>query len=130
MELSIQKELTGGQERNRLHRKTRNGAWLSAIPHHLNGTDSSQEELRDNIFLRYRLIPQDTPATFNGFGKRFLIEHTLSIPKGGLVMARHDDAAKEWGPLGDRALIPSTISYKPKTNSRSVQGERTGAGAR
>ena len=49
---------------------------------------------------------------------------------GGLVFARHDDAAKEWSALGSRALVPSAITYKPKINSRTVQGERTGAGAR
>ena len=41
-------------------------------------------------------------------------------------MARHDDAAKEWGALGARALVPSAITYEPKINSRTVQGERTG----
>ena len=55
---------TGGQEENLLHRATRNGAWLSAVPHRLNGTELSQEELRDNLCLRYGLIPQDIPATF------------------------------------------------------------------
>ena len=75
-------------------------------------------------------MPLDIPATCNGCGKRFSIEHALSCPKGGLVMARHDDAAKEWGVLGAPDLVPSTITYKPKINSRTVQGERTGAGAR
>ena len=42
----------------------------------------------------------------------------------------HADAAKEWGALGARALVPSAITYEPKINSRTVQGERTGAGAR
>ena len=27
------------------------------------------------------------------------------------------------------ALVPSAITYEPKINSRTVQGERTGAGA-
>ena len=45
-------------------------------------------------------------------------------------MARHDDAAKDWGDLGARDLIPSAISYKLKINSKTVQGERTGAGTR
>ena len=36
----------------------------------------------------------------------------------------------EWGALGARALVPSAITYEPKINSRTVQGERTGAGAR
>ena len=45
-------------------------------------------------------------------------------------MVRHDDAAKEWGTLGSRALVPSAINYEPKINSRTVQGERTEARAR
>ena len=71
---------------------------------------------------------QDIPAACDGLGKKFLIGHALSCPKGGLVMARHDDAAKDWGALGSRALVPSAITYEPKINSRTVQGERTGAG--
>ena len=55
--------------------------------------------------------------------------HALSLPKWGLVIARNDDAAKEWGALGARALVPSAITYEPKINSRTVQGGRTGAGA-
>ena len=75
-------------------------------------------------------MPQDTPATCNGCGKRFLIEHALSCSKGGLVLARHDDAENEWCALGSRSLVPSAITNKPKISSRTVQGERTGAGAR
>ena len=75
-------------------------------------------------------MPQDIPATCDGCGKMFLINQARAYPKGGLVMAHHDDAAKEWGALRARALVPSTITYKPKINSRTVQGERTGAGAR
>ena len=33
-------------------------------------------------------------------------------------------------PFGSRALVPSAITYKPKINSRTVQGERTRAGER
>ena len=68
--------------------------------------------------------------TFNGCGKKLSIDHALSCPKGGLVIARHDDAAKEWGTLGARSLVPSYITYKTNINSRTVQGERTGTGAR
>ena len=68
--------------------------------------------------------------TFNGCGKKFSIEHALSFPKGGLVLAWHGYAANEWDSLGARALVPSAITYEPKINSRTVQGERTGAGAR
>ena len=75
-------------------------------------------------------MPQDIPSTCDSCGKKFLIEHTLSYPKGGLVLARHDDAVKDWGVLGSRALVPSAITYKPNFNSRTVQGERTRVGAR
>ena len=90
---------------------TRNGALLSAVPHLLNGRDLSWEEFRDNLRLEYGLMPQDIPATYNGCGKKFSIEHALSCPKGGLFLARKNDAAKEWGALGYRSLIPSAITY-------------------
>ena len=77
-ELARQNELVGGQERNRLHRETRNGVWLSAVPHRLNVTELSREEFRDNLCLRYGLTPQKFPATCDGCGKRFSIENNLS----------------------------------------------------
>ena len=76
------------------------------------------------------MMPQDIPATCDGCGKKLSIKHGLSCPKCGLVMERLDDAAKEWGALGARALVPSSITYEPKINSRKVQGERTGEGSR
>ena len=106
-EIIKRQEQAGCQEKKRLHRATRNGAWLSAVPHHLNGTKLSREEFRDNLCLRYGLMPQYIPTTCDGCGKKFSIEHSLSCPKGGLVLARHDDAAKEWGALGAQALVPS-----------------------
>ena len=42
---------------------------------------------------------------------------------------RHNDTTKEWGTLRARTLIPSAITYESKNNSRTVQGERSGAGA-
>ena len=74
-------------------------------------------------------MSQDIPATCNGCGRKFSIDHALSCPKDGLVLARHDNAAKEWVTLGARDLFPSAITYEPKINSRIVQGERTRAGA-
>ena len=77
----------------------------------------------------YGLMPQDIPATCDGCSKKLSIEHALSFQKGGLVLARLDESAKEWGALGARSLVPSNIIYEPKINSSTVQGERTGAGA-
>ena len=91
-ELARRKEIACGQEKNRLRRETRNGACISAVPHRLNGTELSQEEFRDNLCLRYGLRPQDIPETCDGCGQRLFIDHTLSCPKGGLVLSCHDDA--------------------------------------
>ena len=77
-EVARPKELSGGQERNRLQRSTRNGAWLSSVPHHLNSTELSQEGFRDNLCLRYGLMPQDIQATSDGCVKKLSIEHALS----------------------------------------------------
>ena len=43
-DLARRNQLAGGQERNYLHKATRNGTWLSAVPHHINGTEFSWEE--------------------------------------------------------------------------------------
>ena len=75
-------------------------------------------------------MPQDIPVTCDGLGKKLSTKHALSCPKCGLVLARHDDAAKEWGSLGARSLVPITITYEHKSNSRTVQGGRTRNGAR
>ena len=121
-ELSRGKELAGGKKMNRLHRATSNGSWLIAVPHRINGTELSREEFRDNLRLRYGLMPQDISATCDGCGKNFSVEHSLSCPKVGLVLSRNDDAAKEWGALVSQALVPSAITYESKINSRTVQG--------
>ena len=71
------------------------------------------------------MMPQDIPVTCDGCGKKFSIEHALSFQKVGIVLARHDDSAKEWGALGSWALVTSAITYKPKINSRRAQGDST-----
>ena len=42
-DLDRRKDIAGGQYRNRLHRATSNGAWISAVPHRLNGMQLSWE---------------------------------------------------------------------------------------
>ena len=49
------------------------------------------------------------------------------MPKGGgLILARHDDVAKEWVALGARALVPSAITYEPKSIVKQCRGRGTG----
>ena len=115
------KELAGAQESNCLHRATMLGVWLSALPHRLNITQLSWEEFRDNIRLRYGLMPQDIPATCNGCGKKLSIEHVLLCPTGGLVQAQNDDASKEWGALEAHDALPISVC-KVNHNHRKLEG--------
>ena len=90
----IQKELADEAGLNCLQQEMENGAWLTAIPHHLNGTELSREELQDNIIIRYVILSLHLPTDCDGCGKNFLMTHTLLFPKGGLVQAWHKDSAK------------------------------------
>ena len=101
-ELARQKELAGGQERNRLHRATSKWSWLSAIPHRLKGTALSREESWDNLHLRYGMMPQDIPVTYDGCGKKFLFENALSClnwgPCSGAAQLRCKGMGHPWRP--------------------------------
>ena len=66
----------------------------------------SWEEFQDNLRFRYGLMSQDICVTCDGCGKKFSIEHALSCPKKGLVLAQHNATEKEWGALGALALVP------------------------
>ena len=112
---------------NLLRQATENGVWLTAIPLRLNGTELPWEEFQDNVPLRYGIVPLNLPIYCDVCGKKFLVPHSLSCPKGGLVLERHNDATKEWSTLFSQAINPSDISYGPKINSKTVQGERNGA---
>ena len=79
------------------------------MPHCLNIKEFSQEKLRDNLYLRYGLMPQDTHMTCNGFNNNLFIYHAISYPRGDLVLVRHDKAASECGALGAQPLTSSSI---------------------
>ena len=55
-----------------------------------------------------------------------MINHALSCPKGGLVLARHDYDVNQWLDLGAWDLKPSAIYYKPKTKIRYYRGKGPG----
>ena len=119
-----------GEGLNRLPWATENGVWLTAIPHCLNGTELSWEEFQYNLLLQYDIVPLNLPKEFDAYGNKFLVPHALSCPKWDFVLARHNDATKESGALSAQDINLSFISYEPKINNRTVQGERNRSGAR
>ena len=52
----------------------------------------------------------------------------LLCPKGWPSSGMEKRCCKKWGALSAQDLNPSRISYKPKNNSRTVQGKRNKAG--
>ena len=64
----------------------RSGVWVTAVSYCLNGTELSQEEFEDNICLRYGLLPMYLTVAFDGYGKKFTLDHAWSFPEGGLVI--------------------------------------------
>ena len=129
LELVRWKYLVVEYKRKILHRSTRNRTWINSMYHRLNGTELYQEQFRDNLCLRYGLMPQDIPMTCNVCGKKLYMDHTLSCHWEDLIMTQYDAAAKEWGTPGTKELTPSAISYKPLINSRTVQDKSTREGA-
>ena len=128
--ISRRKELVYGAGINYLRQATDNGACLTAINYRLNITELSWEEFQDNLIIQYGIVNLNLPTECDGYGKKFLVPHNLSCPKGGLILARNNDAAKEWVALLTRDIKPSVISYEPKINRRAVQGESNRTGVR
>jgi hypothetical protein len=110
--LELQKAVSAGDARRMLRAKG-TGAWLTAMPSTLNGTELSVDEFRDSIRMRFGLTPSSLPHRCEGCGQRFSVEHAMTCKKGGLVMLRHNDVAAEWHHLCAQALTPAAITDEP-----------------
>ncbi len=89
------------------------GAWLTATPNLLNGTDLAADKFRDNLRMHLRLTPISLPQQCIGCGDRFTVKHVMTCKKGGLVTLRHNDLKAEWHHLCAQALTPSAVTDEP-----------------
>jgi hypothetical protein len=103
------------------------GLWLSVIPDRLNGNSLSAEEFRDNLRLRYNLLPLDMPQLCDGCGAPMTVEHALCCKVGGLVHIRHDDVADEWRHLCGCALSFGRVEREPRIYSSVSRQQRLDA---
>ena len=87
------------------------------IPSRLNGTVLSANEWRDNVRLRFNLVPLDLPQNCDGCGCRMTVEHAMQCKKGGLVHIRHDDLGKEFAYLAGCALSHTRVEREPLIHS-------------
>ena len=65
------KTAAGAADSRRLQRATDTGAWLTAMPNTLNGTNLSVDEFKDNLQLRLGLCPTFLPHRCEGCNERF-----------------------------------------------------------
>ena len=100
--------------RNMLTRASNSGTWLSAIPNNLCDNALSREEFRDNIRLRYGLVPLNLEPVCDGCGKRADVQHYFSCPHGGLPSIRHDDLGRTIASIAKDALSKSYVGREPR----------------
>jgi hypothetical protein len=100
-------------ETRKLKRAKETGAWLTATPDRLNGTELAGDEFRDGLCLRYNFLPKSLPPMCDGCGQKFSVSHAMSCKKGGLVLIRHNDVKDEWNHLCSQAFTPSNVSDEP-----------------
>ncbi len=89
------------------------GLWLLVIPNRLNGNSLSAEEFRDNLRLRYNLLPLEMPQLCSGCGAPMTADHALCCKVDGLVHIQHDNVADEWRHLCGCALSFGRVERKP-----------------
>ena len=109
----------------RLDRAGKAGTWLTCHPHMLNGNTLSSQEFRDNLRLRYNLLPLDMPQSCDGCGARLTVDHALKCKTGGLVHIRHEDGAVEFRELLRLAWSPSHVEREPSISNGADRRERT-----
>ncbi len=100
------------------------GLWLLVIPDRLNGNSLSAEEFRDNLRLRYNLLPLDMPQLCDGCGAPKTVKHALCCKVGSLVHIRHDDVADEWCHLCGCALSFGRVEREPRIYSSVSHQQR------
>ena len=100
-----------------MERACETGLFLKAIPRHINGTVLGADEWRDNVRLRYNLLPLNLPERCDGCGAKFTVQHALSCRKGGLLYTRHNMGADEWRHLCGCATSFGCVEREPYITS-------------
>ena len=121
---------TNGQlAKRQLQQAVETRAWLTTIPHVLNGMVLSADEFQENLCLWLGLRPLNLPAHCDGSYSCFTVSHALSCPKAGLTLHCHNNVAGEWHQLCAEALKPSTVTdglqipvYQPAPGNRALAG--------
>ena len=115
--------------KNILVRASNSGTWLSTVPNNLCDNILSAEEWRDNVRLRYGLVPLNLEPICDGCGKRADVEHYLSCPVGGLRNIRHDELGREFATMAKDAKTPAYVRREPRITRSGEQRQVRNANA-
>ena len=101
------------EEKVRLNRALKNGAWLTINPRESNESHLSAGEFRDGLFVRYGLHPSRLQGRCDGCGAKTNLKHAMSCAKGGLIIGRHNEIRDEVGNLLIKAFSSSSVRGEP-----------------
>ena len=117
-------------QRRTLHRIVKGGAsgWLTVLPLREEGYDMSATQFRDQLAIRYHHEPSGLPASCDGCGAPFSLQHGLDCAKGGLVKKGHNDlrdsdariADVAWGGV---AIEPVLVPENDKKGRPMLQAD-------
>ena len=102
-------------------------SWLSAVPIKALGFVLNKQEFRDSICLRYGWNIPDTPS-YCQCGQKNNLDHTLSCPKGGYHIMRHNGIRDLEGELmrevcRDVKIEPELLPIGEQDMSGNVAGK-------
>ena len=92
------------------------GSWLMVVPYLLNGATLLADEFRDNLIIRFGLVPLALRLTCNRCREKLSLDNSLQCKKGGLFTARHNNVPDEWGDPCAATFTPSAVAHKPLIN--------------
>lgn len=97
------------------------GAWLSAYPSMKNDTVLSAQEFRDSLAIRYAKPLQQLPASCDGCGKGFSLDHGLNCPNGGNIIRRHNEIRDVAGQMA--SMVYSHVKSEPVVREQGCGGK-------
>jgi hypothetical protein len=95
--------------------ENKTSGWLTVLPLSQYQFNMSAVEFRDALALRYRRSLLQLPASCDGCGDPFSIDHSLNCKKGGLIIQRHNEIRDAVGDLA--SLVWTQVIKEPEVRS-------------
>ena len=104
----------------RMRRGTNIRAWLTVFPSTVNGTDTNNQEWRDDLFINYGIDPTDLPSHCDSCNTKNYICHFLVFKKDGLITTTNNKLCDGVADLAGKYFTPSHMRNNTRTHQDSV----------